>query len=271
MLRVVPSQAVHAIDQLFPAFKNQEDTQAGRMSIYPPGDAGKAAAVLELVAKIPEELLALEPDEYTRLVTAMSVLKNQLADWISRGATGSLDNIPGLGNLNPITIIRNSLALCTDEVLAAESDELDYIDDADLRDNIWGDISGVRRALANQEWKAATVLAGSTIEALLLWSLSTKSDSDIQVAITSLRTNGRFKKKPDNSEKKWNLYEYIYVCQELGLMSENTVSQALLAKDFRNLIHPGRSERLGQNCDRGTAFSAVAGVENVIRDLKNAI
>lgn len=40
-----------------------------------------------------------------------------------------------------------------------------------------------------------------------------------------------------------------------------------LAKDFRNLIHPGAAQRLAQNCDRATALSAVAAVEHVVRDI----
>jgi len=37
------------------------------------------------------------------------------------------------------------------------------------------------------------------------------------------------------------------------------------ARDFRNLIHPGR-ERAEAACDKGTAFAAVAAVENLRRD-----
>jgi hypothetical protein len=37
--------------------------------------------------------------------------------------------------------------------------------------------------------------------------------------------------------------------------------QKTRAREFRNLIHPGRSARLGKVCDRGTALSASAAVE----------
>lgn len=53
----------------------------------------------------------------------------------------------------------------------------------------------------------------------------------------------------------------------LGIMKKETASQTRLAKDFRNLIHPGRSQRLAQKCDRGTAYAAAASVEFVIRNL----
>lgn len=66
----------------------------------------------------------------------------------------------------------------------------------------------------------------------------------------------------------WTLYELIEVSEELKIVTPDTAKQARLAKDFRNLIHPGRNIRLGQTCNRGTALSAVAAVEHVIVDLK---
>jgi hypothetical protein len=51
------------------------------------------------------------------------------------------------------------------------------------------------------------------------------------------------------------------------VIKDETATEATLAKDFRNLIHPGRSVRLQQVCDRATALTALASVEHVIRDL----
>jgi hypothetical protein len=42
-----------------------------------------------------------------------------------------------------------------------------FITDDALRNSIRGDIGAAERAFANFEWKAATVLAGAAIEALL--------------------------------------------------------------------------------------------------------
>lgn len=269
MPRVVPSQVVQAIDLLFPWAKDQRDAVDDRKSIHV-GASNNAAAVLELVENIPNELLVLQPDVYARFLAATSALKNQLITWNSRGNTGNLERVSGFGELNPIAIIRNAVALCSDETPYIETNELNYIDDMGLRNSIWADIGAVRRALINQEWKAATVLAGSTIEALLLWSLSTKAPAEIQTSIRTLIANNTFQRDLPNDNQVWNLYQYIHVCRELDLISEPTKEQALLAKDFRNLIHPGRAIRLEQVCDRGTAYSAVAGVENVIRDLERA-
>jgi len=45
--------------------------------------------------------------------------------------------------------------------------------------------------------------------------------------------------------------------------------QVTLTRDFRNLIHPGKAQRLKQKCDKATALSVVAGLEHVRRDLGN--
>ena len=66
---------------------------------------------------------------------------------------------------------------------------------------------------------------------------------------------------------EWVLGEYTDVAAELGVITANTAVQARLAKDFRNLIHPGRAVRLRQACNRGTALSAFAAVEHVIGDI----
>ena len=66
----------------------------------------------------------------------------------------------------------------------------------------------------------------------------------------------------------WGLEEYVAVTENLNLIRRETATQARLAQKFRNLIHPGRTARIGLNCDRGTALSALAAVELVARDLK---
>jgi hypothetical protein len=123
--------------------------------------------------------------------------------------------------------------------------------------------------LSNGEWKAATVLAGSAIEALLLWALPSKrSPTDITNAVIALKSNGTLAGKQGSGPlDEWHLHEYTGVAEKLSIIKKETAIQARLAKDFRNLIHPGRAQRLGQKCDRATALSAVAGVEHVVRDL----
>ena len=61
------------------------------------------------------------------------------------------------------------------------------------------------------------------------------------------------------------MIEAAFVCQ---LISSNKRKQAELAQNYRNLIHPGRQARLGEVCDRGSAFDALAALKKIAADLK---
>jgi hypothetical protein len=53
----------------------------------------------------------------------------------------------------------------------------------------------------------------------------------------------------------------------LKLITGDTAQLVRLAKDARNLVHPGRAARLDQKCNRATALTALAAVEAVADDL----
>lgn len=72
---------------------------------------------------------------------------------------------------------------------------------------------------------------------------------------------------PHANPERWVLHEYVEVAAHLDLIESETTALVRQAKDFRNLIHPGRAIRLGQKCDRATALAALAAVEFVVRDL----
>jgi hypothetical protein len=265
MPRVVPSQVVSFIDSL---------------SIhYPPGDqvrmnaigSANLSAVLDLVEQVPDELLTMDKVAYASLISAKALIRDIIDTWRSNRIAGG--NVPRLQQYdlhrsrNPLELIRDALSKCPDESPAPGTSELNFITEADFRANLRNDIGAVHRALANGEWKAATVLAGSAAEALLLWALKQRTPTEITTAIATLRASGGLAANPDANLEKWNLYELIQVAEHLGVIKPKTAIQARLAKDFRNFIHPGVAQRLGEKCDRATALSALAGVEHVVRDL----
>jgi hypothetical protein len=149
-----------------------------------------------------------------------------------------------------ITVIRRVLEKCPDEYPPPTTTKLSFIQDRELRESIRNDVGAAGRAVNNAEWRAATVLAGATIEALLLWKLR-EQDRD----------------QPDSDLDRWTLHQYIEEAARLELIKEDTAKAAKLAQNFRNLIHPGRAARLGQKCDRGTAHSTFGALHHVIDDL----
>jgi hypothetical protein len=268
MPRVVPSRVVALMEALFPPFlSSASETYEGpnAQQAMPVSYRGQLEAVLTLLEQIPEELITLEGEDYTNLLASIAAIRSILKTWQTYHKH-DLNPIPGISSLNPVVVIHHALARCPDEFPGPGTAELRFLQPDDLRENLRLDISTANRALTNGEWKAATVLSGAVVEALLLWKIQQYEPAKMQTAIDSLPDNslkGRLNKNPE----KWDLHAYIEVTAALGVISPGTAKQARLAKDFRNLIHPGRAARTGQVCDRGTALSAMAAVEHVVRDL----
>jgi hypothetical protein len=250
---------MQVIDRDFPFAAGNRRQQA-----MPPSFAPSLRALVDLIDCVPDNLMTCSPDQYVDLVHARAVILSTLDRWKIR----EVDPLPmARDGKDPVTVVRLSLAACRDENSPAEHADLLFIQDVGLRDSIRLDIGGAHRALANTEWKAATVLAGSAIEALLHWRLSQASETERATAIVAARAHG-LSSTPDHVDlNRWVLNEYLYVARELSLITERTAVAAFLAKDYRNLIHPGAAIRVGQQCNRPSSHVAVGAMEGVITDL----
>jgi hypothetical protein len=268
MPRAVPGELVALIDRLFPWARQQEDGPSSRHGIMIT-ESEKVAGVLELYERIPQELIRLEGQDLAALSVGIGALRDTLNRWTHLGAAGrsdpSLLYIAGYSDLNPITLVRRALVKCPDQAPAPATAEFPFIPDGDLREALRTDFSEAERAFADSGWKAATVLGGSVVEALLLWALQQRSPAERSAACATI-PSGTVARFPALLEE-WTLHQYTEVAATLGIIKPNTAALIRLAKDYRNLIHPGRAQRLGQLCDRGTARAALAAVDAVVRDL----
>ena len=265
MPRIVPSQVVGFIDKVFPFA-----VEPVKRVEFDQGHASQLATLIHLVEQIPNEVIVLDPTEYTMYITSLVAIKTSLSMWQGTERRHVLDRTPGLGKMNPVTVVRSSLTKCPDEAIIASTAELPFIRDEDLKEELRKDISAANQALSNAEWKAATILAGATLEALLLWVLQERqkqNSQDIASSVSRLVSRKTLKKEPGAKIEEWTLHPLIETAYDLGEIKEETLEQSRLAKGFRNLIHPGRSARLGQKCNRATALSAVAALEHVVIDL----
>lgn len=260
MAKLVPSQVVATIDQLFPNIGPV--SSARRYSI---GEIRNFQGLLDLIKQIPNELLTMPPAAYSSFVLGTATIRAEVERWLSQGTVGYVADVKGC---DPVELIRSGLLQCPDEIPSPFTAALAFIPDQDLRKSIRADISAADQALAGGEWKAATVLAGSAIEALLLWAVQQPGRAQARTAaIVAAMQSGTLRASPPSDLEVWNLHQFIEVGAEMGLLNPDTRIAARLAKEFRNLIHPGRALRLGQVCDRATALSAVAALEHVARDL----
>jgi hypothetical protein len=256
MTRVLPSEALTVLDKLFPWAADQGE---GQEKAIGQGQALTVAALVGVVGQIPSGLLVLESEDRAAFHASIEVLRNALATW-QGPKDHNVTYIPGFGKRNPVTLIRRALTKCPDEVIPPETTDLPFLQgDPQLRDALRQDLAQSERDLLNGDWKSSTVLAGSVIEALLLWALNQPACEAAVAAATEA---------PGGPLNKWDLSEYIAVAEEVGVIfTPETITEVRLTQKYRNLIHPGRAQRLGQRCDRGTAQVALAAVSHVVADL----
>lgn len=266
MPRVVPSQVVGLIDQLFPRHSPSAGGRGEWVNLLIER-CYRLSSILDLADQVPPELIVLDINDYSIFVSSLAAIRTVLKH-PKEGLHGilrvELEPLSEFGGLSPVALLRDVLAKCPAEYPTPGTTELSFINDQDLRINLRNDISFMNRALVNNEWKAATVLAGSVLEALLLWKIG---NEPYQKRASAVGTLGR--PIDPNSPEKWHLSDYIEVAEYLRLIGPQTATQCRLTKDFRNLIHPGRTIRLGQVCNRATALTTIASVEQVVQEILN--
>jgi hypothetical protein len=250
MARVFPSGIVSFID-------NMDGWRSNNTGIPQPRDPGVVRALLSLIDLLPSELIQLTPSDFSAFVMAKEQLKVGVESPTWRQYQSQ--------EILAIRTIHRVLSTCSDEAPAPGTTDPAFITDLDLRTDLHRDLGEVNRALQNGEWKGATVLAGSVVEALLLWALQNrKTNADLGVAASGLGKSIDLVGRP---LERWDLSELIEFAHATALISDSTRDATNLGRDFRNLIHPGRARRLAQKCGRSTALIGVGAVEAVMKDL----
>jgi hypothetical protein len=182
-------------------------------------------AIVELVKEIPTELLNIPAPMYAELFLAVESIKSTIAHW----PQGAYRQTFTIFDLDPVTLIRHILAQCPDEFPSATTAALIFISDPALRDSIRLDISSSNQALNNGEWKAATVLAGAAIEALLLWAVQEPTVQQLRAtAVTAAIQLGTLQTGVPNNPVNWNLHQFIEVTHQMQMISDDTRTAALL-------------------------------------------
>lgn len=261
-MRVVPSDVVRLIRKLFPTLPNNQQ-QPFTLTV---SHSVQLRAIFAMLEQVPEDLLLLSPEEFATLQLAKETIRDSLEYWQSRADRG-LNSTPGFPNINPLRLLDDLLSKCPDSAASPAMGGLEFMSDSSFRESLRIDQADADRALSNGEWKGATVMAGSLLEALLLWALQQRSPQERAEAVSRITKRRVPLPRATRELDEWQLHELVEVAAELQLIRDDTTKQARLAKNFRNLIHPGRVQRLAVKCGRGEALGALAAVEQVIRDL----
>ena len=270
MPKVTPSVVVDVIDRMFPS---EQFRPEGRYRVkLDPSTAAGLGTISRLTAEIPGELNTLEGRDYAALYAGVAGLQSEISDFTSRQERRGryLTVVTGFGEATPLDLVREALVKCPDQAPSLQTAALAFIEDSELRESLRLDLSSATNAFTGGEWKAATVLAGSVMEALLLWGLKTYPQKDLRDAISTLVSLGTVPKGlnfRDLEARKWTLHAYVEVAAHLKIIAAHTATEVRQAKEFRNLIHPGASARKQQKCTRPTALSALAAVDFIVEDL----
>jgi hypothetical protein len=269
MHNTLPSSVVDYIDSRFPEAKKEQENPGDSYSVHHE-HYHFAMTLLTMVESIPEHLITLKGFAFAEYHEAVVEIRAIVSFWSTGSTKRFIVHTQDSRGLNPITILREHLEALHDEGVEASTNELLFIQDEDLRELLRIDLSSVNQAIDNCEWKAATVIGGSVIEAFLLCKLvelKSENPSAINDMVDSLLESKKLQKRPPSDLNEWNLHPLTETAEFAKTIKEVTAKQCRIAKNFRNLIHPGATVRQSQECNRGTAFAVAAAIAFVIEDL----
>jgi hypothetical protein len=242
---IPPSQIVSAIDSMFGTNRNEIDGRAVQ-HMY----KVQVHALLSMLDEVPPALIDLNAHDYLEFSQCRAVLATKLPAW-NLGDIAPANRVSGK---DVIERIRRLMLKCRDQLPPPEP-ELPFIAEDDTRLGIEDRIRAAWIDFNAREWMGATILAGHVIEALLLWALKKKGGAT------------PFKKSPD----ELHLHDLIAEAEKRGLITSECKQLADLAKDARNLIHPGKATRSGTTCSKATALTALSAVYKIAEGLKSTV
>jgi hypothetical protein len=129
--------------------------------------------------------------------------------------------------------------------------EFDFIVDDRFRASLLADYAEYRASVSGEAWKSSLVLIGSMVEALLV---------DHLVAT-------EYQKRSGTDPLKMQLGQLIDACIRENALSAKTAALSTVIQGYRNLIHPGRSVRLGEIASKSGAIVAGELLQMIVDEL----
>jgi len=263
MRRVLPSQIVAFIDAAIP--NAPEIQEKGQPISIDSSENSFLKALSSLLNRFDEAFLPTGED-YITFVTARAVIDAVLEEWHGCEVARPLKHIPG-SDENPVILIRQVLERCTDRLVPAAVSGFEFISDPAYREQLRDEMASIETLFKYGEWKAVMVMASSLMEAILCEKLAEMEEKYLKAGIAIAIRKETIRKNTKPNPFTWNLPTYVHVSAEAGLVTGRTREQALLAGDYRNLVHPGKTRREAVECNKAAALSVVAGLEHILADL----
>lgn len=127
----------------------------------------------------------------------------------------------------------------------------DFISGDNFRDSLNSDYLELTSCLEHQAWKAVHVLSGSIVEAILIDYL----------------VSSNYQNRTSTDLLKLDLGNAITICREEGILSPRAAELSSVVRSYRNLIHPGRIIRTGEQVDENGAKIAAVLVEIIANEV----
>jgi hypothetical protein len=127
----------------------------------------------------------------------------------------------------------------------------DFVSDEKFCFSLEKDYQELTSSMQNGAWKAAHLLAGSIIEAILIDYLLATGLQHADILNMTLE-------------------DAISLSAEEGALSEKTEYIAYTIKSYKNLIHPDQTMRLSENIEEGSAKVAQALVDIITKEISEA-
>lgn len=152
----------------------------------------------------------------------------------------------------------------TDSKALSEEPDFSFIANPDLRPIIERDYQEIPRCLAVQAYKAATVMCGSVMEALLLDALLADEAKAKQSSKARKDQAGKIIKDLG----RWPLSSMIDVAEDLQRIPGTTIRlMSDAVREYRNLIHPAVQIRKQITAEKEEASAARAALDVIIKNL----
>lgn len=153
-----------------------------------------------------------------------------------------------------------------DNQVVSEGPDFSFIANPDLRPIIERDYEEILRCLGAKAYKAATVMCGSVMEALLLDALLADEPKAKQSAEALTDKGGKVPKDLG----KWSLRLMIAVAQDLQILPAAILGMSDPIREYRNLIHPAVEMRKKIAPEREEARAAQTALDVIIKNLARA-
>jgi len=145
----------------------------------------------------------------------------------------------------------------------SERPDFSFITDSDLRSIIQRDYEEIDKCLGVAACKAATVMCGSVMEALLLDRLL-GDEAKARKCAEALRSKIG---KVNKDLRRWNLNQMIEVAVGLGIVPDLSARMADALREYRNLIHPAVEIRKQMPPGREEGSLARSALDLIIKNL----